>query len=458
MKDLLVLAITFGSVPLIVWRPWIGIIMWVWLSVMNPHRLGYGVAADWPLAAIVAGVTMMALLVRPVPKRFPLTAVTVFLLAFVFWMNVTTHFSLVPDVPEQWNRVMKVMLMTFVTLILIRDRHHVQALIWIIVISLGFYGVKGGIFTILTGGKDKVWGPPLSSIADNNEIALALVMTIPLMHYLQTTTKSRTVRYALSGAMLLCFAAILGTYSRGALLAMGLMVGVLALRSHHKAGVFLFILAVLPFAFNFMPAEWMARMEGIHLYEQDGSAMGRINAWTMAYNLALDHPLVGGGFQIYLPELFAIYAPNPDDLHVAHSIYFQALGEHGFVGLGLVLLYMLATWRCANWIIRHAAGSEQYRWARSLASMLQVSLLGYAAGGAFLSLLYLDVPYFLMAALVATRALMEREMSAKARDDAAMEARNGGATPEPAWPAARPTGARLRIGDRRNNPASPGAS
>ena len=78
---------------------------------------------------------------------------------------------------------MKIMLMTFVTLMLIKTREHVHLLIWVIVGSLGYYGVKGGIFTIVTGGGDMVWGPMGTFIGGNNEIALALIMTIPLMHY-----------------------------------------------------------------------------------------------------------------------------------------------------------------------------------------------------------------------------------------------------------------------------------
>ena len=63
--------------------------------------------------------------------------------------------------------------------------------------------------------------------------------------------------------------------------------------------------------------------------------MGRINAWTMALNLAKDN-FFGGGFSIYESAVFARYAPDPE-ARAAHSIYFQVLGEHGFVGLFLFL-------------------------------------------------------------------------------------------------------------------------
>jgi probable O-glycosylation ligase (exosortase A-associated) len=134
----------------------------------------------------------------------------------------------------------------------------------------------------------------------------------------------------------------------------------------------------------------------------------------MAYNLAKDRPLLGGGFEVSMPELFWRYAPDPEDLHAAHSVYFQALGEHGFLGLGLYLLVGLSTWRTGSWIIRNTEKLKEYRWAYNLATMIQVSLIGFAVGGAFLSLLYFDVPYYLMAAMVATRILVEKELKEKA--------------------------------------------
>src|SRR5258706_10100751 len=106
--------------------------------------------------------------------------------------------------------------------------------------------------------------------------------------------------------------------------------------------------------------------------------------------------------------MFARFAANPTDLHAAHSIYFQILGEHGFVGLALFLLLWILLWRDASWIIRRTQGQDELRWASDLARMIQVSLIGYLVGGAFLSLAYYDVPYNLLIAIVLTRVLVEK--------------------------------------------------
>jgi probable O-glycosylation ligase (exosortase A-associated) len=145
-----------------------------------------------------------------------------------------------------------------------------------------------------------------------------------------------------------------------------------------------------------MPEAWWDRMETIGEYKEDGSALGRINAWHFAWNLASDR-LIGGGFSIYSAELFARYSPDPERVHAAHSIYFQALAEHGFPGLLLFLTIGTLTWLDARRLIRMGATHTQLAWAADLGRMTQVSMIGYATGGAFLSLSYWDMPYNIMA-------------------------------------------------------------
>jgi probable O-glycosylation ligase (exosortase A-associated) len=409
MRDILLTIIVFASIPFILRVPATGALMWVWISVMNPHTQGWGFATQFPFAFIVAVATAFSLLVTAKPKTMPLTPVSVILLLFVLWMNVTALFAILPQASqEQWGKVMKIMLMTFVVLIAIRTREDVQRLIQVLVISLGFYGVKGGLFTIRSGGTERVWGPEGSFIGDNNAVALALIVTIPLMYYLQQNMSNKWLRRAMTATMLLSALAALGSYSRGALLAIVAMLFFLVFKSRNKLAVGALVILLTPALLLFMPQRWSERMDSISDYANDESAQGRLNAWRMAYNLARDR-FFGGGFDVSEASIFFRYAPNPNDVHAAHSIYFQVLGEHGFVGLGLYLLLGFLTYRNAAWIVRNTAGIEALHWAFGLARMIQVSLIGFAVGGAFLSLLYYDVPYYLMVALVATRILVERE-------------------------------------------------
>lgn len=414
MRDILITLIVLGSLPLALKRPWIGVLMWVWISVMNPHRLSWGFAYDFPFAAIIAGVTLVGVLITRDPKNFPVTPITVTLLLFTLWMNVTTVFAFFPeDAMFRLSSVNKIMLMTVVTAMLIKTRQHINYLIWTLMLSVGFYGVKGGIFTILTGGGSIVWGPPGSLIEGNNEVALAFINIIPLMFYVRMVSENKWVRHAMLVSMPLCAIAAIGSYSRGAFLAVAAMLFYLWLKSPKKLVPAIVIILLIPVAVAFMPDKWSQRMDTISTYQEDASAMGRINAWYLAVNLANDRPLVGGGFELWKGAVFRLYAPDPNDPHAAHSIYFQALGEHGWVGFILYMSLCLLTWRKTTWIVRKARGSPELAWAGHLATMIQVSLVGFAVGGAFLSLVYYDVQYYLMMAVVATGVLVEKTLAEK---------------------------------------------
>ena len=93
-----------------------------------------------------------------------------------------------------------------------------------------------------------------------------------------------------------------------------------------------------------------------------------------------------------------------------HSIYFEMLGEHGFVGLLLFLALIVFTWRKCGSIIRIAKKDAKHAWSGDLAAMIQVSLVGYTVGGAFLGLAYFDYFYHLVALAVVTYALVNKPL------------------------------------------------
>ena len=410
MRDYALLAFMIGALPSALIHPVYGIYLWTWISVMNPHRLTWGFTYNMPFALYTALATFVGLILTKDRRRMPIAAPTIALALFLAWIVIGYPFSFFPAGSyEMLNKVVKIQLMTFVAAAVIVERRHVRWLVWVLTVSLGFFGVKGGLFTIRTAGAYKVWGPPGSFIEGNNELALALIASIPLMWYLLETSAKRWVKVGLATAMVLTALAALGSYSRGALLAIAAMAITLWWYSKRKALLGLILITLAPMLVAFMPGAWDTRMRSILNYAHDGSAMGRINAWWNAWNLAKDYPLFGGGFDIAEPSVFARYAPNPTDIHAAHSIYFQVLGEHGFVGLFLFLLIWWFTWRTAVWIREHTTPGGEHRWAFHLAAMAQVSLVGYFVGGAFLSLAYFDLPYYIMVLLVATRWIIENE-------------------------------------------------
>ncbi|MBI4363979.1 MAG: putative O-glycosylation ligase, exosortase A system-associated, partial [Candidatus Latescibacteria bacterium] len=167
------------------------------------------------------------------------------------------------------------------------------------------------------------------------------------------------------------------------------------------------LLAAVPL----IPDAWFQRMSPIGTYRPDASAMGRINAWHFAINVALDRPLTGGGFRVFNDALFAKYAPNPWDIHDAHSVYFEVLGEHGFVGLGLFLGLMLSCFRSLAQVRRWIEMNPSVAWAEPYQAMLRQSLIAFAVGGAFLGLAYFDLYGYVIVAIVLLKIIVRRELS-----------------------------------------------
>jgi putative inorganic carbon (hco3(-)) transporter len=425
MRDVGLTLFIFGTLPFILRRPHIGVLVWTWIGFMNPHRLTWGFAYDMPFAMIVALVTLASLLMSREPKKIPWTRESIVLAIFIAWMLLTTIQAMYPF--QAWayfNQMWKIQLMVFVTMMLMQRKERIDQLVWVIAMSIGFYGIKGGIFTIVHGGAYHVRGPEGSFIGGDNEMGLALIMTIPLLRYLQLTTRSTWLRVFLAAAIVLCAIATVGSQSRGALIGLAAMGVFLWLKSRNKVFTMLTGAIAIAAVLMVMPQQWYDRMASIKDYQTDNSALGRLNAWGMAFNMAKARPL-GGGFEAFQEYSFILYAPNPEDPHAAHSIYFEVLGEQGFIGLGIFLVLGLMTWFTASWVIGRTRRDRDKRWAADLAAMVQVSLVGYASAGAFLGLAYFDFYYTLIALVVLCKTLVVSDTASQVAEPTISTAQPG---------------------------------
>ncbi len=396
MRDIAVfLAVVVGLVFTLK-RPHMGVMLWSWLGYMNPHRLCYGFMFDAHVALVTAMATMGSLLMSDEKKnKLQWSPEATLLLIFTVWMFITTLFAEYPWVAwVKWDKVWKIQLFMLLTLMLINSKDRLNMLIWVIVLSLGFYGVKGGIFTIMTGGSHRVLGPMGSFIEFRGDIGTALNMTIPLMRYLQLQATNKMVRIGLTVAIILTCFAVIGTHSRGAFLGLAAVMLFLIMKSRRKV-LLLFVLALTTYSvLSFMPAEWSERMHTIETYEEDGSAMGRIEAWIDTIEYANRHPIMGGGFE-----------RNPGG-RAAHNIFIQVLGDHGYVGLVLFIGLGLMVWVSAGRIRKQVKNDPENKWMGDLMAMTQVCLVAYGSGGFFLSLAYFDLTYHLVTFVIICKCIL----------------------------------------------------
>ncbi len=417
MRDIFLLSLLLLILVRTIGAAQAGILGWTWLTLMTPQKLTWGFAGQLPLNLVLAIVTLLAWFLSREPKRSVVNVPMFLCLAFMIFITFTTLFALAPDLAwPRWSLAIKTMILGLMIASVMTIQIRIHSLIWVAALSLGYYGIKGGLFTILTGGHFRVLAPE-GSFGDNNSLALALCMILPLMNYLRMQSESRFVRIATIAAMALTTIGVFGTYSRGGFLGIAIMTAYLWWHSRNRLAIALIVLLIAVPAYKFMPTSWSERMGTIETAEGDSSFQERLQAWRTEYNIATARPFLGGGFNASMKaEVYRKFSGDPSGWpRAAHSIYFEVLGDHGFIGLSLYIALLVAIWRYAGLARRAARGDPESGWIADLASMVQVSLVSFVVAGAALSMAYYDMVYILLGVTVALRNLVSR-----ARDRAAI--------------------------------------
>jgi len=425
MRDILVLAIILGSVPICFFRPYFGALMWVWVAYFNPHRFTWGIAYDFPVSTVIAIPTLLGIVFFRRLNRGIFVRETVMLLIFWAWITISYYNATqVPlfadhldDAQLRLIAVSKILLMTLVLILVVTTKKRLEILFILTALCFGVLAIKGTLFGIRTDGSFRVWGPPDSFVYDNNDLGLALNMSLPMMFYMARETTSRRMRQLLRVCFFSSIVAVILTYSRGALLGLVVVLGAISIRSNRKvlAGALLVVFAFL--VLTFAPPAWMERMGDLAHGEMDESAQGRLHAWQFAWELAIRYPITGGSFETFTPGLEERFTPQ-FTFAGPHSIYFQTLGELGFVGLGIFMGVLGGCFYSLWHIRRRVRGQPSFAWINNYSLMLEASLLGYAVSGAFLPRAYFDLWFQLAAGTALLKILYERDRSQQVAEEA----------------------------------------
>ncbi|WP_018876675.1 putative O-glycosylation ligase, exosortase A system-associated [Thioalkalivibrio sp. ALE31] len=459
MRDYLLALIVVVLVPLIVRYAWIGILAWFWVGLFAPQWHTWTFMRGAPLATYFGGATLIALFLAKDRKPFPFTRETVMLFALAGYFAMTSYFAVNSSGAwDFWFHFMKILLITFITPLLIYGERRIVWLLLVITASLAFYGFKGGIFAIQTGGAHMVLGPTGSYLSGNTYIGLAMLMILPLilvsarMFHQRWSANlgfeflsrfSRPIGWFLYGVFWLTVIAILATHSRGAFVSLIAIVPLLFWHMHKKwlmALVGFFLVAVVGVT---APEPLVERWQTIETYEEDQSAMQRIQSWGVAWNMAMDRPLTGMGFRnTALGYDWWISYANFEGgwRHVLspHSVYFGILGQHGFGGLAVFLLLVGFTFSTLNRVRKTAHGRTGQVWLSEYAWALQIGLVGYLVAGAFLDVAYFNLLYaFIALAVIMRRELESVPLTAQTATTTVSTARSAPSEPQakPALPA-----------------------
>lgn len=243
-------------------------------------------------------------------------------------------------------------------------------------------------------GRPRAAGP----LNDPNFFAQQMLVLVPLCIWTLGNARTLFGRAAGIFAFAMCTIAVGLTFSRGALLALGVMAVLFLLRTRLNPRYLLVLVPLVFLLLRYAPPELTVRFTSLSQLSQEdtgsvaeASLHRRSVEMTMAVYMFADHPFLGVGAGNY-PPLYPQYireagAMVPDEERGPHSLYLEIAAEHGLAGIlvfGSIVILSALSLRRAE---RSFKAMGEHRLA-ALALMLQISLAGYLVSATFLHGVY----------------------------------------------------------------------
>jgi probable O-glycosylation ligase (exosortase A-associated) len=385
---------------------------YIWVSIARPHYIATSFLTAFPVSLVIGVLAVGWFLVRDLRSPPPFTPVLGMTAAMAIWVTLTTAtVAVVPDPAwVKWDWAFKTIVFSGFMVFVFRSRVQIEALLQVIVFSFAAHFIPIGLKTAVSGGG---YGVALGLISENSGFGEGGILSavaqicVPILLFLSKHSvlapRLPFVRLGYLGLAGVALIASIGTHQRSGLIGLLVLAGAMWLRTKHKilfgvAGV----LGALIMAVS-VSDSWTERMATIDDYNNEASARGRILVWQWTLGFVADNPF-GGGFHSYMINEIPTppSAENPEGGMIRakafHSIYFETLGEHGWIGLALFLAINIATLLSLQRIMRRTRGLEEMVWCRDLAAALQVSLLVLLASGAFIGIAFQPMFWYLFAA------------------------------------------------------------
>lgn len=399
-------------IPLCLRNAFAAYLLWGWSGLIAVHTFAYGFMVSFPFVLVFAVLSLVLILIRMDPGLQQLKLDGVGLLFIWFGLHAIICATLAyPNLARNWEitiDLQKTLLFSLLMPMLVTDRLRLHAVVLMLALSAGYHGMLEGLKFIASGGGHLSQGNV--KLGDRNHFSVLVTMCLPFLLYLAWYSRIKLIRLAALGALLTNVLSVVATQSRGGLLSLVAVSLFLVLQSSRKALGILTMVVLGAIGLTLAPESFTERMETIQTANDDASFMGRVIAWKRASAIAVEHPIFGGGIrsvqngEVYEKYRFSqgllgwVDTPQATYPAAAHSIYFEVLGDMGFVGLFLFLAIVFSpfvmNWRV--WKLWREIGPS-VTWARDLSFAISAGMVGYLTGGASISAAYFEMSYILVA-------------------------------------------------------------
>ncbi len=420
MLDLAITGFTLAFLALGLRRPFVWVLAYLYIDILTPQKISWSLLAALPISLIAFVLAFGGWLALDDKKDMRFTLRQVLIVALLAYCGITTTIAEFPvEAAEKWSWVWKALLFAIFLPLTLRTRLRFEAVVTVMVLTVGAILITGGMKTAAGGGgygQLQTFVPDNSGIYEGSTLSTIAIAIIPLIWWAaRFTTIFPRGKLVTLFAVALTFAAVLipiGTQTRTGLLCIALL-GVLSLRSVKRRFLYLGLAGVLVVAaIPFLPESYTKRMSTIENHQSDQSASTRVAVWMWTLEYVKDHPF-GGGFDAYrgnrllVPTVKAQGTENnvtlTTEYHVEegrayHSAYFEMLGEQGYPGFLLwAWIQLLGIWQMERlrrrWKDRKA---EHEAWVAPLANALQLSQMVYFLGALFIGIAFQPVMFMII--------------------------------------------------------------
>lgn len=418
--DLVLLAFIGYVLVLGLRRPFLWVLLYVYIDILAPQRIGFTLITTIPvsLIAFAAAFGGWLALDRKEGARFTLRqGLMLALLVYCWW--TTGHADFPVEAQTKWDWVWKALLFAIFLPLTLTTRARIEGLALVLLLSVATIVIGTGMKTILGGGgyqNLKFFVNDNSGIYESSTLATVAIGLIPMLWwFVRHGTIFRPHWTVTVFAVALTFACLLvpiGTEARTGLLCIAALAG-LMLRYTKRRFLFVAGAAVLGLtALPFLPQSYYNRMSTIAQPGGDESASTRVAVWEWTLNYVAEKPF-GGGFDAYRSNRFAYVMPVKqtagntttvtyqaveDKGRAFHSSVFEMLGEQGWPGLIMWLsLHFVGLWQMERLQRRwKKEEDEATRWIAPLAAALQMGAIIYLVGALFQGIAYQPVMLMLV--------------------------------------------------------------
>jgi len=422
MRDPIVALIILLSLPLCYRRPLLGLCMFSVLAYMRLQDLAWGFARFQRWSFYVA-IIMAAGYLADRNKGAPVWELrTVLMVCLALWIGIGLNFSVgyhEVDIAPYIEYVKIIAIAVFTTAV-VRTREHLRILMWVIVMCFAFFGAKNGLAGIASLGRMRIMRGPGGMLEDNNDFALAMAMSVPVLFHMALAERRAILRHGLMVMIPLCVITVALTQSRGGALSLAFGTMILVWRSKNRLmGVAIGVTLAIAGA-ALAPKDVVQRLETIKDYEQDGSAMGRLRAWKVAGKMIRANPMTGVGLERFKMNYLTYEGGGGRQAEgfegrVAHNSYLQIWAECGTPAF-LMYMSILKLTFIDLWRIRKRA-RERYHasWILNYATMFEASLGTFMLGSMFLNRAHFDLVYHYVAIVLVFGRIANAQMAKDAR-------------------------------------------